>query len=191
MTFSAPLKVWVQLLIRDPNSGAEGEIKEQELFMGDFPLMTENGTFIVNGAERVVVAQLVRSPGCYFTLERRHHERPPARIAKLIPSRGAWLEFETSNKNVLSVKVDRKRKIPITTLLRAIDKDPKARSPRSSARTSASSSASPTSTRNDDHLYIQSTLDKEPSKNKSRGAARVLPAAPPRRSAHAGERDAT
>src|SRR3990170_7556035 len=115
-TYAAPLRVIVQLLVKET-----GEVKEQEIFMGDFPLMTDQGTFIVNGAERVVVSQLVRSPGVYLTLERDHTSGRDLCYAKLIPNRGAWLEFETSNKNVISVKVDRKRKIPITTLLRAID----------------------------------------------------------------------
>ena len=115
-TFAAPLRVNVQLLVKET-----GEIKEQEIFMGDFPLMTEKGTFIINGAERVVVSQLVRSPGVYLTLERDVTSGRDLCFAKLIPNRGAWLEFETSNKGVISVKVDRKRKIPITTLLRAID----------------------------------------------------------------------
>ncbi len=115
-TFAAPLKVNVELLVKET-----GEIKEQEIFMGDFPLMTEKGTFIINGAERVVVSQLVRSPGVYLTLERDATSGRDLCYAKLIPNRGAWLEFETSNKDVVSVKVDRKRKIPITTLLRAID----------------------------------------------------------------------
>ncbi|MEX0682159.1 MAG: DNA-directed RNA polymerase subunit beta [Dehalococcoidia bacterium] len=115
-TFSAPLRVNVELLVKET-----GEIKEQEIFMGDFPLMAEKGTFIINGAERVVVSQLVRSPGVYLTLERDNTSGRDLCYAKLIPNRGAWLEFETSNKDVVSVKVDRKRKIPITTLLRAID----------------------------------------------------------------------
>ncbi|MDO8614431.1 MAG: DNA-directed RNA polymerase subunit beta [Dehalococcoidia bacterium] len=115
-TFAAPLRVNVQLLVKET-----GEIKEQEIFMGDFPLMTGKGTFIINGAERVVVSQLVRSPGVYLTLERDATSGRDLCYAKLIPNRGAWLEFETSNKGVVSVKVDRKRKIPITTLIRAID----------------------------------------------------------------------
>jgi len=119
MTYSAPLRVNVELLVRET-----GEVKEQELFMGDFPLMTNNGTFVINGAERVVVSQLVRSPGVYFTIEQDPTTGRDLCFAKLIPNRGAWLEFETSNKNILSVKVDRKRKIPISTLLRAIDTDP-------------------------------------------------------------------
>jgi DNA-directed RNA polymerase subunit beta len=115
-TFAAPLRVNVQLLVKET-----GEIKEQEIFMGDFPLMTEMGTFIINGAERVVVSQLVRSPGVYLTLERDATSGRDLCYAKLIPNRGAWLEFETSNRDVVAVKVDRKRKIPVTTLLRAID----------------------------------------------------------------------
>ena len=115
-TFAAPLRVNVQLLVKET-----GEIKEQEIFMGDFPLMTEMGTFIINGAERVVVSQLVRSPGVYLTLERDATSGRDLCYAKLIPNRGAWLEFETSNRDIVSVKVDRKRKIPVTTLIRAID----------------------------------------------------------------------
>ncbi|MBI4321499.1 MAG: DNA-directed RNA polymerase subunit beta [Chloroflexi bacterium] len=115
MTFAAPLRVKVQLKAKET-----GEIKEQEIFMGDFPLMTEHGTFVINGAERVVVSQLVRSPGVYFTVVEDPSTGRPLCYAKLIPNRGAWLEFETSNKDILSVKVDRKRKIPVTTLLRAI-----------------------------------------------------------------------
>jgi DNA-directed RNA polymerase subunit beta len=115
MTFAAPLRVRTSLLAKE-----SGEIKEQEIFMGDFPMMTENGTFVINGAERVVVSQLVRSPGVYFTLEEDPTTGRDLCYAKLIPNRGAWLEFETSNKDILSVKVDRKRKIPVTTLLRAV-----------------------------------------------------------------------
>ena len=115
MTYGAPLRVRVQLLIKET-----GEIKESEIFMGDFPLMTETGTFVINGAERVVVSQLVRSPGVYFTASEDPATGRKLFAAKLIPNRGAWLEFETSNKDLLSVKVDRKRKIPVTILLRAI-----------------------------------------------------------------------
>ncbi|HKP52491.1 MAG TPA: DNA-directed RNA polymerase subunit beta [Chloroflexia bacterium] len=115
MTYAAPLRVRVQLLIKET-----GEIKESEIFMGDFPLMTDTGTFVINGAERVVVSQLVRSPGVYFTATEDPNTGRRLFGAKLIPNRGAWLEFETSNKDVMSVKVDRKRKIPVTILLRAI-----------------------------------------------------------------------
>src|SRR5918998_2228872 len=117
-TYAAPLRVRMRLRIK--SGDAENEMKEQTIFMGDFPLMTENGTFIINGAERVVVSQLVRSPGVYFTVEEDPASGRQICMGKLIPSRGAWLEFETSNRDVMSVKVDRKRKIPITTLLRAL-----------------------------------------------------------------------
>jgi len=115
MTYAAPLWMQVRLINKET-----GEIQEQEVFMGDFPLMTENGTFIINGAERVVVSQLIRSPGVYFTIEEDRATGRQLCMAKLIPNRGAWLEFETGKGDVLSVKVDRKRKIPVTVLLRAV-----------------------------------------------------------------------
>ena len=118
-TYSAPLHVTVQLKIKAAGPG-QGEVKEQTLFIGDVPIMTGTGTFIINGAERVVVSQLVRSPGVYFTTEPDANTGRPLASAKLIPYRGAWMEFETSNRDILSVKVDRKRKTPVTTLLRAI-----------------------------------------------------------------------
>jgi DNA-directed RNA polymerase subunit beta len=115
MTYAAPLRARVRLVNRET-----GEIQEQEVFMGDFPLMTDNATFVINGAERVVVSQLIRSPGIYFTIEEDRATGRQLCMAKLIPNRGAWLELETSKRDVLSVKVDRKRKFPVTTLLRAI-----------------------------------------------------------------------
>ncbi|HEY64594.1 MAG TPA: DNA-directed RNA polymerase subunit beta [Caldilineae bacterium] len=115
MTYSAPLWVKAKLINKET-----GEITEQDVFMGDFPLMTDSGTFIYNGAERVVVSQLIRSPGVYFTVEEDRATGRELCFAKLIPARGAWLEFETSKRDVLSVKVDRKRKLPVTILLRAI-----------------------------------------------------------------------
>ena len=115
LTYSAPLRVSVQLRIL-----STGEIKESDTFLGDFPLMTENGTFVINGAERVVVSQLIRSPGVYFSAERDPNTGRDLHSAKLIPNRGAWLEFETNRRDVVSVKVDRKRKIPVTVLLRAV-----------------------------------------------------------------------
>jgi DNA-directed RNA polymerase subunit beta len=114
-TYAAPLTVRARLTNKET-----GEIVEKDVFMGDFPLMTKQGTFIINGAERVVVSQLVRSPGVYFTSAVDENSGRVLFAAKLIPNRGAWLEFETSNKNLLSVKIDRKRKLPVTTLLRAI-----------------------------------------------------------------------
>src|SRR5512135_2555977 len=115
MTFAAPLWVRVRLLNRET-----GEVSTQNVFLGDFPLMTENGTFIINGAERVVVSQLIRSPGVYFTVEEDRVTDRRLCYAKLIPNRGAWLEFETSKRDVISVKVDRKRKLPVTVLLKAV-----------------------------------------------------------------------
>lgn len=115
LTYSSSLYVKTRLLVKET-----GEIKEQDLFFGDIPQITAKGTFITNGAERVVVSQLLRSPGVYFTSEEDTSSGRILCSAKLIPTRGAWLEFETSNKDVISVKIDGKRKIPITTLLRAI-----------------------------------------------------------------------
>ncbi len=115
ITYSQPLYVTTHLVVKET-----GEIKEMPIFMGDFPMMTDNATFIINGAERVVVSQLVRSPGIYFTTERNPTSNRGLCMAKLIPSRGAWLEFETSNKDILSVKVDRKRKVSASTFLRAL-----------------------------------------------------------------------
>ena len=119
VTYSAPLYVTVKLKIKAAGPG-EGEVKEQTLFIGDVPMMTVTGTFIINGAERVVVSQLVRSPGVYYTTDSDPNTGRILASAKLIPYRGAWMEFETSNRDVLSVKVDRKRKTPISTLLRAM-----------------------------------------------------------------------
>ncbi len=115
MTFAAPLWVRVKLVNRET-----GEVSAQNVFMGDFPLMTSNGTFVINGAERVVVSQLIRSPGVYYAIEEDRVTDRRLCFAKLIPNRGAWLEFETSKRDILSVKVDRKRKLPVTVLLRAI-----------------------------------------------------------------------
>jgi DNA-directed RNA polymerase subunit beta len=115
LTYSVPIYIKTRLLVK-----GTGEIKEQELFFGDIPLMTAKGTFITSGAERVVVSQLIRSPGVYFTLEEDTGSGRELSRAKLIPTRGAWLEFETSNRNVISAKIDGKRRVPITTLLRAI-----------------------------------------------------------------------
>jgi DNA-directed RNA polymerase subunit beta len=114
-TYAAPLRVNARLTNKET-----GEIIEKEIFRGDFPLMTQQGTFIINGIERVVVSQLVRSPGVYFTADEDATTGRKLFAAKLIPNRGAWLEFETSNKNLLTVKIDRKRKLPVTTLLRAL-----------------------------------------------------------------------
>ncbi len=115
LTYSRPLYVEVELVIHET-----GEHIAQRVYMGDFPTMTERGTFIINGAERVVVSQLVRSPGVYYTSTEDANTGRQLFSAKVIPNRGAWLEFETSAKNVLYVKVDRKRKLEATKLLRAV-----------------------------------------------------------------------
>jgi DNA-directed RNA polymerase subunit beta len=115
LTYSKPLYVWVELLIKET-----GEIQRQRVYMGDFPFMTQEGTFIINGAERVVVSQLVRSPGVYYTATEDPATGRNLFNAKVIPNRGAWLEFETAARGQLYVKVDRKRKLEATKLLRAV-----------------------------------------------------------------------
>ena len=112
--YAAPLRVSVRLINTET-----GEIKEQEIFMGDFPLMTEQGTFIINGAERVIVSQLVRSPGIYYGFERDKTGKPLYN-STVIPYRGAWLEYETDSNDIFSVRIDRTRKLPVTILIRAM-----------------------------------------------------------------------
>ncbi len=114
VTYAAPLRVKVRLINRET-----GEVKEQEVFMGDFPLMTETGTFIINGAERVIVSQLVRSPSVYFNAKIDKNGKKTF-SATVIPNRGAWLELETDAKDIIYVRIDRTRKIPVTVLLRAL-----------------------------------------------------------------------
>ncbi len=118
VTYAAPLKVKVRLISKE--NGEVREVKDQEVFMGDLPLMTEKGTFIYNGAERVIVTQLVRSPGPYY--ERDVDKKTGNELFKttVIPNRGAWLEYETDSNEIISVRVDRTRKQPVTTLLRAL-----------------------------------------------------------------------
>ena len=150
ITYSAPLWVQVKLVNNDT-----GEISEQEVFMGDFPLMTDSGTFIVNGSERVVVSQLIRSPGVYFTVEEDRSTGRDLTGTKLIPGRGAWLEFETSKRDIISVKVDRKRKLPVTILLRAIGygTDEEIRALFADVDD------------DDDHSFIEATLERDPTAN--------------------------
>jgi DNA-directed RNA polymerase subunit beta len=114
VTYAAPLRVKVRLINKET-----GEVKEQEVFMGDFPLMTETGTFIINGAERVIVSQLVRSPSVYFSTKVDKNGKKTY-TATVIPNRGAWLELETDAKDIIYVRIDRTRKIPVTVLLRAL-----------------------------------------------------------------------
>ena len=147
ITFAQPLYVKTRLVMKET-----GEIKEQEIFMGDIPMMTHNGTFIINGAERVVVSQLVRSPGIYFVYERNTASNRNLCFAKLIPSRGAWLEFETSSKDVLSVKVDRKRKVSASTFLRALGV----------ADDEVMLSMFSDIDTDENHKYMQSTLERDP-----------------------------
>ncbi|MDZ4063304.1 MAG: DNA-directed RNA polymerase subunit beta, partial [Coriobacteriia bacterium] len=115
MSYQAPLFVEVRFINKET-----GEIKEQQVFMGDFPLMTDRGTFVINGTERVVVSQLVRSPGVYYAEEIDKTTDKAIFTAKVIPARGAWLELETDKRDIVSVRVDRKRKQPVTVLLKAL-----------------------------------------------------------------------
>jgi DNA-directed RNA polymerase subunit beta len=173
MTYSARLRISAKLVINET-----GEVKEtgpDGIFIGDFPVMTSDGTFIINGAERVVVSQLVRSPGSYFE---RKPDPATGRLlstAKLIPNRGAWLEFETSNRDVLSVKIDRKRKMPVTILLRALgyETDDELKALFADVDT------------NPDRRYIQSTVEKESTKSQDEALVelyrRMRPGDPPTR----------
>jgi DNA-directed RNA polymerase subunit beta len=149
MTYAAPLRINTRLTIKTGENA--GEIKESEVFMGDFPIMTEEGTFIINGTERVVVSQLVRSPGIYFTSAEDRASGRMLYAAKLIPNRGAWLEIETSGKDVLTVKIDRKRKIPVTTLVRALGYGSNDEIKRLFADVD----------NNPEHRFIESTLEKD------------------------------
>src|SRR5690348_8566444 len=150
ITFSAPLRINTRLHIKTGENA--GEIKEAEVFMGDFAMMTPEGTFIVNGTERVVVSQLVRSPGVYFTAAEDRASGRMLFAAKLIPNRGAWLEIETSSKDVLTVKIDRKRKVPVTTLVRALGYGTKEDIREFFAEVDA----------DPEHRYIDATLEKDP-----------------------------
>ena len=147
LTYSAPLYVRARLLIKQT-----GEIKEQDLFLGDVPMMTAKGTFITSGAERVVVSQLLRSPGVYFSAEEDPSNGDPLCHAKLISNRGAWLEFDTATSDVMSVKINGKRKIPVTTLLRAIG---------FSSDEEVTALFAKEDTDNSRH-YIKATLDRDP-----------------------------
>ncbi|MDI9549214.1 MAG: DNA-directed RNA polymerase subunit beta [Chloroflexota bacterium] len=157
ITYAAPLWVNVKLVNRDT-----GEISEQEVFMGDFPLMTDAATFIINGSERVVVSQLIRSPGVYFTVEEDRSTGRELAGAKLIPSRGAWLEFETSRRDIISVKVDRKRKLPVTLLLRAVGfgTDEEIRAVFADVDTDV------------DHPFIESTVERDTTSNPTTDSAK-------------------
>lgn len=146
LTYSAPLYVRTRLLVKET-----GEIKEQDIFFGDIPLMTAKGTFITSGAERIVVSQLLRSPGVYFTAKEDPSSGRILCSGKVIPTRGAWLEFETSNRDIIAGKIDGKRKIPMSTLLRAIGfgTDEQLLDLFANADT------------NPEHQYMQSTMDRD------------------------------
>ncbi len=159
LTFSRPLYVQVELLIKET-----GEIQRQRVYMGDYPWMTHLGTFIINGAERVVVSQLVRSPGVYYGKVEDPVSGRDLFTAKVIPNRGAWLEFETAARgDLLSVKVDRKRKIAATTLLRAVGYE--ANDEIAGLFTAVDD--------NPEHQYVASTLDKDPTNTQAEALIEV------------------
>src|SRR5712671_1171917 len=157
MTYAAPLRIKTRLTIKET-----GEIKESEVYMGDFAMMTDEGTFIVNGTERVVVSQLVRSPGVYFTAAEDPNTGRKLFGAKLIPNRGAWLEIETSAKDLLTVKIDRKRKVPVTVLLKALELPQlKGTETDREAQKRALLEMFGDVDNNPEHRYMESTLDKD------------------------------
>ncbi len=155
ISFDAPLKATVEL-----TNKVTGEIKEQEIYLGDYPWMTERGSFVINGAERVVVSQLIRSSGVFFTADR--HGEHNSYGAKLIPGRGAWLEFETNASGVMYVKIDRRRKIAVTTLLRAFGFGTE-KSIRELFKDVDTGTLS----------YVDATLDKDPAKGTSEALVEV------------------
>ncbi len=155
ISFEAPLRAKARLLFK-----ATGEIKEQEVYLGDFPVMTGRGTFIINGVERVVVSQLIRSPGVFFTMEYQKGKRLFG--AKIIPNRGAWLEIDTDWEGVISVKIDRKRKIPITALLRAFG-----------YVTNEQLKKEFSDIDNGETSFIEATIAKDPSKSREEGYKEV------------------
>ncbi len=162
MSFAAPLYIRVGLVNRE----AGDEVVLSDIFLGDFPMMTEKGTFIINGTERVVVSQLIRSPGVYFDAE---EDRTTGRLlsnAKLIPDRGAWMEFETRKSDYLTIKFNRKRTIPVTILLRALaavkDQLPDNLSPIQTGSDEELLALYAEVDNNPDHTYLQSTLKMEP-----------------------------
>src|SRR3954471_13547458 len=127
LTFAAPLKVRLRLIVwdvdEDTGSRSVRDIKEQDVYMGDMPLMTDNGTFIINGTERVIVSQMHRSPGVFFDHDKgkTHSSGKYLFAARVIPYRGSWLDFEFDSKDLVYVRIDRKRKLPVTTLLYALE----------------------------------------------------------------------
>ena len=155
ISFDAPLKAVVEL-----TNKVTGEVKEQEIYLGDYPWMTERGTFVINGAERVVVSQLIRSSGIFFTAD--NHAGRNFYGAKLIPGRGAWLEFETASNGAIYVKIDRRRKIAVTTLLRALGY------PSNTAIKELFKDVD-----NGDTSYIDATIEKDPAKGSNEALIEV------------------
>jgi DNA-directed RNA polymerase subunit beta len=127
LTYAAPIRVLVRLVLYDRDAPVSKkvvkDIKEQEVYMGELPLMTENGTFVINGTERVIVSQLHRSPGVFFDHDKgkTHSSGKLLFNARVIPYRGSWLDFEFDHKDILYTRIDRRRKLPVTILLRALD----------------------------------------------------------------------
>lgn len=164
VNYAAPLRVSVRLINKET-----GEVKQQEVFMGDFPLMTPQGTFIINGAERVIVSQLVRSPGAYYSVVTDKWGNQ-LYSSQVIPNRGAWLEYETDSNGILYVKIDRQRKVFISSLLRAIG---------------YGTNAEIIELLGDDER-LQNTLAKDPNKTVADGLIEIYkrqrPGEPPRRS---------
>lgn len=162
MSYSAPLYVRVALVNRE----AGDEIITQDIFLGDFPLMTEKGTFIINGTERVVVSQLIRSPGVYFDAEEDRNTGRLLSNAKLIPDRGAWMEFETRKSDYLTIKFNRKRTLPVTILLRALaavsDELPAELSPIQTGEDDEILALFADVDNNEAHRFIESTINQEP-----------------------------
>ncbi|MFC1905400.1 DNA-directed RNA polymerase subunit beta, partial [Chloroflexota bacterium] len=156
MTYSSSLYVKSQLIVKET-----GEIKEQEIFFGDIPIMTDNGTFVISGAERVIVNQLIRSPGIYFGTQEDPISGRALCTAKLIPEHGTWLEFETSNRDVISTKVNGKRKIPMSTILRAIGYESDEELIKIFKDVDNS----------DGHSYIKSTIERDPLEHKNKTSA--------------------
>jgi len=154
VSYDAPLKATVEL-----TNKVTGEVKEQEIYLGDYPWMTKRGTFIINGAERVVVSQLIRSAGVFYSSEL--HGTHNLYSAKVIPGRGAWLEFETAANGALYVKIDRKRKIPVTTLLRAL------------GMTEAQMKEAFKDVDTNKTSYLEATLEKDPTKGHSEALIEV------------------
>ncbi len=155
ISYEAPLRAKAKLLFKKT-----GEVKEQEIYLGEFPIMTDRGTFIINGVERVVVSQLIRSPGVFFTMNYQKGKKLFG--AKIIPNRGAWLELETDLDGVLSAKIDRKRKVPVTSLLKAFGYGNDAKLRELFAETDTG-----------DVHYIEETLAKDPAKTQGEGYKEV------------------